>query len=271
MTTQATDHLSRLSANAIDGSLGLAGKVVIVTGGGSGIGRGIAETFGRHGAHVVLTYMTSGDGANAAADAIRHAGGQAFPIQADLTREDDAARIAETAITEFGTIDVLVANSGGLLQRSRVSECSLDLWNRALSVNLTSTFLACRAVLPHMEAAGQGVIVTVSSLAAHDGGGTGAAHYAASKAGVLTFTKALAKEVGGLGIRVNSVAPGLIGTQFHDQFSTLEGRLATVGKTPLAREGTPEDVANAILFLASPLAAFITGETIEVNGGQAQF
>ncbi len=271
MTTHATDQATTASAAASDGGVGLTGKVIIVTGGGSGIGRGIAEGFGRHGAHVVLTYMTSDAGANAAAEVIRDAGGLAHAIKADLTREEDAALIAETAIAEFGQIDVLVANSGGLLQRARVSECSLDLWNRALSVNLTSAFLACRAVLPHMEAARQGAIVTVSSLAAHDGGGTGAAHYAASKAGVLTFTKALAKEVGGLGIRVNSVAPGLIGTQFHDQFNTPEGRKAVVGRTPLAREGTPDDVANTVLFLASPMASFITGETIEVNGGQGLF
>lgn len=271
MTTQPTNNVVHATQSGSISGLGLAGKVAIVTGGGSGIGRGIAEAFGRHGAHVVVSYMTSATGAEAAADMIRQSGGQARAIQADMTREEDAARIADTAIAEFGRIDVLVANSGGLLQRSRVSECSLDLWNRALSVNLTSTFLACRAVLPHMEAAQQGTIVTVSSLAAHDGGGNGAAHYAASKAGVLTFTKALAKEVGGLGIRVNSVAPGLIGTQFHDQFSTPEGRLAVVGRTPLAREGQPEDVANTVLFLASPLASFITGETIEVNGGQGQF
>ncbi len=271
MTTPNGNRSAAAPAIATDGAFGLAGKVAIVTGGGSGIGRGIAEAFGRQGAHVVLTYMTSADGANAAADVIRSAGGQASTLWADMTSEEDAARVAETALTEYGQIDALVANSGGLLQRSRVRDCSLDLWNRALSVNLTSTFLACRAVLPHMEAAKSGAIVTVSSLAAHDGGGNGAAHYAASKAGVLTFTKALAKEVGGLGIRVNSVAPGLIGTQFHDQFNTPEGRLAVVGRTPLAREGTPADVANTVLFLASPLASFITGETIEVNGGQGVF
>ena len=114
-----------------------------------------------------------------------------------------------------------------------------------------------------------GAIVTISSLAAINGGGAGAAHYAAAKGGVVAFTQALAKEVGGLGIRVNTVAPGLINTQFHDDFSTREGREATVARTPLAREGTPADVAGLVLFLASPLSAFITGETIEVSGGQS--
>jgi 3-oxoacyl-[acyl-carrier protein] reductase len=158
-----------------------------------------------------------------------------------------------------------------LLERSRVAECSLELWNKALAINLTSTFLSCRAALKHMEKVGRGCIITTSSLAAHDGGANGSTHYAASKAGVLTFTKALAKEVGPLGIRVNSVAPGLIGTQFHDRFSTAEGRQAAVNRTPLGREGTPDDVAGAVVFLASPAAGFITGEAIEVNGGQGVF
>jgi 3-oxoacyl-[acyl-carrier protein] reductase len=111
----------------------------------------------------------------------------------------------------------------------------------------------------------------MSSLAAHDGGGAGAAHYAASKGAVLTFTRSLAKEVGPLGIRVNGIAPGLIATRFHDTFSTPEGRQATVNRTPLHREGQPEDVAGIALFLASPHASFIAGETIEVNGGQGVF
>jgi 3-oxoacyl-[acyl-carrier protein] reductase len=251
--------------------LGLRGKVAVVTGGGSGIGRGIAEALGRGGARVVLTYHDSAAGAEAALAAIAAAGAEGRALRADLTQEDEAAGVVEAAISAFGQVDILVANSGGLLERSRVADCPLDLWNRALAVNLTSTFLSCRAVLPHMERAGSGAIVTISSLAAHDGGGLGATHYATAKAGVITFTKALAKEVGPLGIRVNSVAPGLIGTQFHDRFSTPDGRKAVVGRTPLAREGTPTDVANAVLFLASPLAAFITGETVEVNGGQGVF
>jgi 3-oxoacyl-[acyl-carrier protein] reductase len=178
--------------------------------------------------------------------------------------------VINLAIERFGKLDVLVANSGGLLQRSSVEECSLDLWNQALAVNLTSTFLTCQAAIPHLKRQ-RGAIVTVSSLAAHDGGGAGSAHYSTAKGGVLTFTRSLAKELGPQGVRVNSVAPGLIGTQFHDRFSTAEGRLATVGRTPLGREGTPEDVASAVLFLASARASFLTGEVIEVNGGQGLY
>ena len=249
----------------------LQGKVAVVTGGASGIGRGIAEAFGRNGANVLLTYHQSEQGASETVAAIEAAGSKAVALQADLTQEAETERAIATAFNQFGALDILVANSGGLLQRSRVADCSLDLWQQALAVNLTSTFLCCRAALRYMEPAGQGCIITISSLAAHDGGGQGATHYAAAKGGVLTFTKALAKEVGPLGIRVNSIAPGLIATQFHDRFSTAEGRQAAVARTPLGREGQPEDIAGAALFLASPAASFITGETIEVNGGQGLF
>ena len=251
--------------------LGLHGQVAVVTGGASGIGRAIAEAFGRCGAKVLLTYYLSEQGAAETVAAIEAAGSQAVAVRADVTQEDEAERVITMAVDRFGTLDVLVANAGGLLQRSRVADCPLDLWHQALAVNLTSTFLCCRAAVRYMEQARRGCIITISSLAAHEGGGQGASHYAAAKAGVLTFTKALAKEVGPLGIRVNGIAPGLIATQFHDRFSTPEGRQAVVARTPLGREGRPEDVAGAALFLASPHAAFITGETIEVNGGQGMF
>ncbi|HEU0116645.1 MAG TPA: glucose 1-dehydrogenase [Thermomicrobiales bacterium] len=259
---------NRLAA-ANGASLGLEGKSVLVTGGGSGIGRGIAEAFGQAGAKVALTYRESADGANEVVAAIADRGGEAMAMAADLTGEAEVARVFDAVVDRFGTLDALVTNSGGLLQRSRIVDCPLDLWHQAIAVNLTSTFLCCRAALKIMEPARSGAIVTISSLAALNGGGSGSAHYAATKGAVVTFTRALAKDVGGLGIRVNSVAPGLIGTQFHDRFSTPEGRAKTVARTPLGREGTPRDVAGVVLFLASPLAAFVTGETIEVSGGQS--
>ena len=247
------------------------GQVVLVTGGASGIGRGIAEAFGARGARVALTYLSSTQGAEETVATINDAGGSAYAIHADLTREDQVEHVVSDVIQKYGRIDVLVANTGGLIQRSPVADCSLELWNQALALNLTSTFLCCRAVLPRMIEAKQGAIVTISSLAAHDGGGQGAAHYAATKGAVITFTKALAKEVGPQGIRVNGIAPGLIGTQFHDRFSTADMRSGAVSRTPLRREGTPADVAGAALFLASPFADFLAGETIEVNGGQGVY
>jgi 3-oxoacyl-[acyl-carrier protein] reductase len=250
---------------------GLRGQVALVTGGASGIGCGIALAFGQCGMPVMLTYLSSEAGATETVQAIEAAGGTALALRADLTQESDAERMAAATIARFGKIDVLVANSGGLIQRSPVVECSLELWNQALAVNMTSMFLSCRAVLPHMLKAGSGCIITMSSLAAHTGGGQGAAHYAATKGGVLTFTRALAKEVGPQGIRVNGIAPGLIATQFHDRFSTPEGRQSAVAQTPLRREGRPGDVAGAALYLASPYASFLAGETLEVNGGQGVY
>jgi len=249
----------------------LHGKVAIITGGASGIGRGISELFADNGASVVLTWYTSEAGAAETVQSIESRGGKVFATQADLSQPDEARRVANEALERYGRIDVLVANSGGLLRRSSIEDCPFELWNQALAVNLTSTFLSCQSVLPEMKRNGGGSIVTVSSLAAHDGGGPGSAHYATAKGGVLAFTRALAKEVGPFGIRVNSVAPGLIGTQFHDRFSTPEGRAATVSRTPLGREGTPSDVAAAVLFLASEQSSFVTGEMIEVNGGQGLY
>ena len=251
-------------------NLELQDKVVIVTGGASGIGRGVSQAFAAEGAKVVVTWFESEQGAKVVVATIESNGGEAMAIQADLSAAGEANRVVDQAIERFGQLDVLVTNSGGLLKRSSVEACDLDLWNKALAVNLTSTFLSCQAAIPHLKTQG-GSIVTVSSLAGHDGGGAGSAHYSTAKGGVITFTRALAKELGPQGVRVNSVAPGLIGTQFHDEFSTAEGRLATVGRTPLGREGTPDDVASAVLFLASSRASFLTGEVIKVNGGQGLY
>jgi 3-oxoacyl-[acyl-carrier protein] reductase len=247
--------------------LGLRGQVVIVTGGASGIGKGIALAFGLAGARVVLTYLSSEEGATATVAAIEEGAGQALAMRANLAEDGAAEAVVAGTVDRFGGVDILVANAGGLVQRTSVADCSRELWDRVVTVNLTATFLCCRAVLPVMQKAGRGCIITISSLAAHNGGGLGAVHYAATKGGILTFTRGLAREVGPLGIRVNGIAPGLIATQFHDRFSTAEGRKLSVGNTPLGREGLPEDVAGAALFLASRQAAFLAGETIEVNGG----
>jgi 3-oxoacyl-[acyl-carrier protein] reductase len=242
-------------------------KVVLVTGGASGIGRGISLAFAREGARVALTYLTSTNDAKAVVAEIVGRGGHAHAASADMSDPDTVETVVAETERRMGPIDVLVTNAGGLLKRSRVVETSFDLWQQAIAVNLTSTHLCCQAALRRMEPRRSGVIVTMSSLAAFDGGGPGASHYAATKGAVVTYTRALAKEVGPLGIRINGVAPGLIGTRFHDTFSTSEGRQATVARTPLQREGTPEDVAEVVLFLASPRASFLTGETVQINGG----
>jgi len=239
-------------------------KVVLVTGGASGIGAAATRAFAKAGARVAFTYATSRDEAAALSAEL---GAKTLALPADLTRPEAVTEVFARAEREFGPLDVLFANAGGLLQRSRCVDTTLELWQQAIAVNLTSTFLCCQAALRSMEPRRSGAIVTMASLAAFDGGGPGASHYAATKGAVATYTRSLAKEVGPLGIRVNGVAPGLIGTRFHDVFNTPQGRAAVVERTPLRREGTPEDVAEAVLYLASDRASFLAGEIIQINGG----
>jgi 3-oxoacyl-[acyl-carrier protein] reductase len=187
-------------------------------------------------------------------------------IQADLTKPVEADSVVRATLDGLGGLDILVNNAGFLVQRCQIADMSDELYHAIMDVNMTSTFLMCRAALRHMVPKGSGSIVNMSSAAAFAGGGNGAAIYAASKAAVVGFTRALAKEVGPKGIRVNAVAPGQIGTQFHDRFSTPEGRANTVKTIPLGREGRAEEIAQAVVFLASPAASFISGEVTGING-----
>lgn len=245
-----------------------SGRTVLVTGGASGIGLGIVESFLDEGARVALTYATS---AEAAGDLVRRRGPEAVhAIEADLTSEEGCNKVVAEAERKWGHLDILVTNAGGLIARAAILETSMALWQEAFAVNVLATVFTCKAAIPGMIKRGRGAIITMGSIAAHTGG-TGASHYSAAKGAVHTFTRALAKEVAAHGIRVNGVSPGLIGTRFHDRFSTPQKRLATVGQTPLGREGSPDDVAGACLFLASDAAAFVTGEILEVNGGIGMF
>jgi 3-oxoacyl-[acyl-carrier protein] reductase len=241
-----------------------AGRSVLVTGGASGIGRGIVEAYLREGARVAFTYVSSRNGAREIEAGATP--GHAIGIEADLRTEPECARVVALAEKTFGHVDILVANAGGLLARVSTIETTVALWQEAFEVNVLTTVLICKAALPGMIARRSGSIVTMGSIAAHNGG-TGAAHYASAKGAIHTFTRALAKEVAEAGIRVNAVSPGLIGTRFHDRFSTPQKRDATVAQTPLRREGTPADVAAACLYLTSDAASFVTGEVLEVNGG----
>jgi len=247
------------------------GKVALVTGGASGIGEAATRAFAKAGAKVAFTYISSGTEANALEKEIAAAGGQALAIKADLTKQDETDAAFAAVVRAFGTVDVVFTNAGGILQRIGTVASSLDLWQRTFDLNVMSTYLTCQAAVKIMAEKKSGAIVTMSSLAAMDGGGPGALHYASSKGAIVTYTRALAKELGPLGIRVNGVAPGLIDTRFHVQFNTPEGRKSAVEGTPLRREGTAEDVANLVLFLASDKAAFITGETVQINGGRGLY
>lgn len=249
------------------GQSDFSGKVVLITGGASGIGGATTRAFAEAGAKVAFTYMTREAEARAIERDCAARGLVARGYQADMRQQDVVTDIVTRSEQEFGPLDVVFANSGGLLRRARCVDSSLELWQEAFSTNLFSTFLVVQAALKSMEPRKSGTVVMMSSLAAFDGGGMGASHYAASKAAVATFVRALAKEVGPNGIRVNGVAPGLIGTRFHDTFNTPEGRAAAVERTPLRREGVPQDVADAVLYLASDRAAYVTGEIMQINGG----
>ena len=241
-------------------------KVAIVTGGARDIGRAIALSLAECGASVVVNYHSSREQADAVVREITARRGRAIAVQADVTRETEVARLVEETRTAFGDrVDVLVNNAGGLVARKKLEEMDGAFWDAVLALNLKSVFLATQAVAPHMSEGG--AIVNLSSLAARDGGGGGALAYSAAKGAVLTLTRGLSKELAPRKIRVNCVAPGLIDTTFHDTFTSAEVRRTVASRTAVGREGTSQDVANAVLFLASDAAAYVTGESIEINGG----
>ena len=246
--------------------ISLAGKTALVTGGNTGIGRAIALELARAGADVAITSFTNQSGETSAE--IQALGRRTAHLRLDATKSDEVNQVvAQAAEALGGRIDILVNNAGHLIARVHVAEMSDAHWHQVLDVNLSSAFYCSRAVLPFMNG-GWGRIVNMSSLAGRNGGGPGAVAYGAAKAALFGLTRGLAKELAPQGINVTAVAPGLIlGTPFHDTFSTEEGKRATIAGIPLKRGGTPEEVAGTVLYLVSDLAGFVTGEVIEINGG----
>lgn len=250
---------------------GLRGQRALVTGGASGIGRGIVEALAAHGVDVVLTYLSSDAGARETVAVAQSHGVKAYALQADLTDEAAVNHVVSETQRLLGGIDILVTNAGGILGRIGTLDLTREIWDNAFALNVTSTFLCCKAVIPGMIAQGSGNIVLMSSQAAFDGGGVGSAYYAATKGAILTYSRGLAKELAPNHIRVNCVAPGLIDTRFHDINTPPDMRAAVRGRIPLGREGTPTDVAGAVIYLTSELGAYLTGETIIINGGQTMY
>jgi 3-oxoacyl-[acyl-carrier protein] reductase len=187
-------------------------------------------------------------------------------VQADVTRAEDAERLVAETRAAFGDrIDILVNNAGGIVARRALADMDGEFWDSVMDLNVKSVFLVTKAAMPFL--AEGGAVVNLSSLAARDGGGGGALAYSASKGAVLTMTRGLAKELAPRRVRVNCVSPGMIDTTFHDVHTKPEVRTATAARTLAGRQGTADDVANAILFLASDASAYLTGESVEINGG----
>jgi len=244
----------------------LKDKVAIVTGGGRDIGREVSTKLAREGARVCINYANDTASATQTLHGIEMAGGTAILHRADVTLATEVERLICTAQEAFGKrIDILINVAGGMVARRPLAEIDEEFFDQVMDLNLKSTFLMTRATVPHMTTGA--CIVNLSSQAGRDGGGPGASIYATSKAAVSTFTRAMAKELGPRGIRVNAVCPGMISTSFHDTFSKTEARLAVAAATALRREGRAVEVAEAVAFLASDAAAFLSGVNMDVNGG----
>ena len=254
-----------MSMNSETAPNNLTGKVAVVTGGGRDIGRACALKLAACGAAVAINYHSSSNGADSAVKEITAAGGKAFAMQGDMTSQADVTALMDKTVQSFnGQIDILAHVTGGLVARKTLAEMDIDHWEYVMALNATSFMRTAKAVIPHMKNGGS--IVGFASQAGRDGGGPGATAYAASKGAVMTFTRGLAKELGP-NIRVNSICPGMIDTDFHNTFTKPEVRSHVANITPLKREGSSEDVANLTAFLASDEAAFITGANIDINGG----
>lgn len=247
----------------------LEGIRVLLTGGGQGIGQAIARELLQKGARLALSYHSSRTGADAILEFARQNGRQAWAFQADLTDEAQISRLVGDAARELGGLDCLVNNAGDLVGRRLLAEIDQDFYGKVLDINLKSMLFVTRAALPFLQKAPNGAsIVNLASLAGRKGGHGGSLVYSAAKGAILTATRALAAELGPSGIRVNAVAPGLIlGTSFHATHTTSESAAATIAGIPLARAGSPEDVARVVSFLAAEYDGFISGATLDVNGG----
>jgi len=243
------------------------GKVVLVTGASSGIGRATAELFGRCGASVAITYLNNKSGADDAVAAISSAGSNAIAIKANFANNSEVEQTIREVEASLGTVDILVNNAGSLVERLKTLEMTEERWNEVFNLNATSAFFSAKAVIPKMLEKGSGVIVNVTSIAGRNGGALGSIHYSSAKAAILTMTKGLAKEFATQGIRVNGVSPGVIDTPYHETFTTPEVMQNLRKAIPMGREGRPHEVASVIAFLASEAASYLCGETIEVNGG----
>jgi 3-oxoacyl-[acyl-carrier protein] reductase len=242
----------------------LAGKIALVTGGSRGLGRGIAEGFAAEGAKLVVNYLKDEKSANAVVETIKRDGSEAIAVRADIGEVEDVAGMVDTAVKRFGTIDILV-NNAGMLNSFKLSDMSVETWDNMIKVHLRGMFLCTRFVIPYMLKQKSGKIINMGGTFGVSGGAE-FTHMSAAKAGMIGFTRALAREVGHDGINVNCIAPAIIRTDLYN-FMPDNVRDSIVGAYPLGRVGEVEDIVATALFLAAKDGAYFTGQTLCPAGG----
>lgn len=246
--------------------MNLKDKVAIVTGGSRDIGKAISLKLAAAGAKVVVNYFNNEAQGAETVKEITDAGGTAIAVGGDMTKSGDVEKLVADTVSAYGQkVDILVNVVGGLVARKSLDEMDEDFFDFVMKLNVNSTFLAMKSVVPLMTQGG--AIVNLSSLAGRDGGGPGAVAYATAKGAIMTFTRGMAKELGPKNIRVNCVCPGMISTTFHDEFTKDEVRKNVAAGTPLRREGQATEVADLVAYLASDGSSFLTGTSVDINGG----
>jgi 3-oxoacyl-[acyl-carrier protein] reductase len=250
--------------------MSLKGKTAIVTGGSRDIGRAISVKLASLGANVVVNYFNKESDATETLQIIEALpnGGKAIAVKADVTKMADCNNLISKGKEAFGdNIGILVNNAGGLVARKKLDEMDEEFWDYVMALNTKSVFMMHKACVPNMPNGSS--IINIASQAGRDGGGGGASAYGASKGAVITFTRGMAKELGPQGIRVNALCPGMIATTFHDTFTPDNVREMVKGKTPLRREGTSEEVADLVAYLAGDNSSYVSGANFDINGGLA--
>ncbi len=245
----------------------LSGRVALVTGAGIGIGRAIALALADAGATVAIHFNKSRREAEETLAEVQKRGREGVLVPADLTVEADAREVVDRLVAQTGRLDILVNNAGSPIRMCSIEQCPTELWRQVFDVNVTSAFLVTRHAIPHLRASGHGAIVNNLSLSVQTGGAGGAGPYAAAKGALQVLTRTLARELAPQ-VRVNAIMPGVIETRHHETFSDPAKMAEYRRQTPLGRNGTAEEVAAAVAFLASDAARFITGAVLDINGGR---
>jgi 3-oxoacyl-[acyl-carrier protein] reductase len=245
----------------------LNGRVVLVTGAGVGIGRACAVALAKAGAVIGVHYNTSADPARETLRMIEETGSRGYLLQGDLSDEAAANRTVDDLVAQAGRLDVLFNNAGDPLRRSKLEDCPLELWRRAFDINVTGAFLVTRRAIPHLRASGHGSIINNLSLSVQTGGAGGAGAYAAAKGALQVMTRTLSRELAPQ-VRANAIMPGVVETRHHELFSTPERMEDYRKQTPMGRNATAEEVAGAVVFLASDASSFMTGAVLDINGGR---